>query len=129
MYLLEKLRKLNLFVSPGTQNSENVELIHDQILSTRVYVFLLIALILTITLFTVVRPVPITETVLKPSLDAYLKLEAAQVSGLSCLCRQPTVKYGNFFSIEPIYHEVGWFPTQSLPLQMCPGAELTSICL
>ena len=104
---IEKLRKLNLFVTPETRNSNDTELIHDQILSTRIYIVLLTTIIIVIALFTVLRPIPIAETIATPSLDTYLKLEATHATSLSCLCRQPTVTYANFFSIEPIFHQVG----------------------
>ena len=106
MYPLEKVRKLNLFVTPETRNSMDIELIHDQILSTRIYIVLLTTIVIVIALFTVLRPIPIAETVAKPSLDTYLKLENTHASSLSCLCRQPTVSYASFFSIEPVFHQV-----------------------
>ena len=104
--LLEKLRRLNLFVKPGTQNSDDIQLVRDQILTTRLYIVLFTAAILVITLFTVLRPISVTETVSKPSLDTYLKLEAAHESTLSCLCSQPTVQYTHFFLLEAVFHEV-----------------------
>jgi hypothetical protein len=107
--LIRKLLNLNLFVNPTTRNSDDIEVIHDQVLSTRVYIVLLTVIILIITLFTILRPVLVTETVLKPSLEVYLQLEIAHASTLSCICRQSTVQYARFFSMKPVYHQVCCF--------------------
>ena len=109
MRVLQRLLKLNLFVNARTQNSADAGAIHDQILSTRVYIVLLTTAILTITLFTVLKPITVSETVLKPSLDTYLQLEAADFDSFSCLCRQSVVRYATFFSLEPVFHEVSFF--------------------
>ena len=114
MGLLDKLRKLNLFVKPGTQNSTDAQLVDDQILTTRLYIIHLLAAIVVITLFTMLRPYSVTETVSKPSLDTYLKLEAAYESSLFCQCRQSTVQYSHFFSLEAVYHEVSRLQTLEL---------------
>ena len=111
--LLAPLLKLNLYVDSRTRNSTDVQVIHDQIVSTRVYIVLVTKILLIITLFTALRPVMITEVVLKPSLDTYLQLEAAHASRLSCLCRQSTVKYASFFTIKPVYHDVSDFEVQN----------------
>lgn len=106
MRLLAPLLKLNLYVDSRTRNSTDMKVIHDQILSTRIYIVLVATILLIITLFAALRPVMITEIVSKPSLDTYLQLEAIHTTRLSCVCRQSTVKYANFFTIKPIYHEV-----------------------
>ena len=109
MPFVQRLLKFNLFVNSRTQNSADTEAIRDQILSTRVYLILLTTSILTTTLFTVLRPITVSETVLKPSLDKYLQLEAVYSDALYCLCRQSLVKHATFFSLEPVFHEVSFF--------------------
>ena len=106
MYILSKLRTLNLFMEPRSQDSEDIAMIHNQILSTRVYIILMITTVSTLILFTVVRPVTISVTESHPSIDTYYQLEAAYPSTLSCQCYQPIVKYKEFYSIEPVFHEV-----------------------
>ena len=120
--LLNNLRSLNLFVKPGTQNSDDIQLIRDQILSTRLYIVLLTTSILVIALFTVLRPISVTETVSKPSLSTYLRLEAAYESTLSCLCSQPTVQYTHFFSLEAVFHEVNVY--KRLGYNLAPFCDL-----
>lgn len=102
----QKLLKLNLFMNARTQNAADAEVTRYQILSTRIYLVLLTAAILITTLFTVLRPITVTETVLEPSLDTYVQLETAHSSSLSCLCRQSVVRYDVFVTLEAIFHEV-----------------------
>ena len=106
MGILRRLLKLNLFVDRRTLDSADNEAIHDQILSTRLYIVLLTATILITTLFTVLRPITVTETVSKPSLDTYLQLETAHFDSLSCLCHQSVTRYDVFLSLEATFHEV-----------------------
>ena len=106
MYVLRKLRTLNLFMEPRSQASDDIEVVHNQILSTRVYIVFMITTLFTLTLFTVLRPVSISATESNPSIQTYYQLEAAYSRTLACQCRRPTVQYKEFFSIEPVFHEV-----------------------
>ena len=111
MRALQKLVALNLFVDPSHEDPDNSDVVHEQILTTRVYIFLLTTTVLIISLFTMLRPISAFETVSKPTLDTYLRLETMHSSTLACLCRQPVVTYASFFSIEPVYHAVSILST------------------
>ena len=108
MGLLDKLRNLNLFVRHGTQDSNDTQLVNDQVFATRLYLILLLTAIVVIILFNMLRPILVTETGSNPSFDTYLKLEAAHERSLFCQCRQPTVQYIRFFSLKAVYHEVSY---------------------
>ena len=106
MRALKKLLSLNLFVDSSHQDPDDSAVVHEQILTTRIYIVLLTATVLIITLFTMLRPVTVFETVSKPTLDTYVQLETVHFSTLACICRHPVVTYASFFSIEPVYHAV-----------------------
>lgn len=106
VYIIQKLLRFNLFATPSRQESEDVQIIHDQILSTRVYVLLLTTALLVISAFTILTPVYVFTTVPQPSLSTYLALEDKYAGKLSCLCQHLAVTFSSFFSIEPAYHEV-----------------------
>ena len=106
MFVLKKLLKLNVFADSRTQAQANSPGVHDQILSARMYIILFNKILFVIALFTILRPRSIVGVVAKPSLDTYLQLESTHPSTLSYLCRQPSVLYANFFSLEPIGDQV-----------------------
>lgn len=101
MLLLQKLIKLNLFIDP-----QNQQLVHEQILSTRLYLVLLSITLLFLTLFNALTPISTHIIVLKPPLETYLRLESKHSNTLSCPCQQSAISYSTFFSIQPVFHTV-----------------------
>ena len=104
-----KLRQLNLFVDAKTKNERNGQVLHDQILSTRLYLVCLTISILTLMLFTVFTEMNVRITVNNPSFNTYKHLEAVFLDTLSCPCNEISVPYFNFVSIKTTYHQVSIF--------------------
>lgn len=101
-----QLRRLNLFVDAKTKDEQDGPLVRDQILSTRIYLILLIVSILILALITVLTDVVVQVKVNKPSLDTYKYLEGKYSATLTCPCGYLTVPYSNFLSMEVVYHQV-----------------------
>ena len=104
-----KLRELNLFHETNTVDQVDAQILRDQILSTRVYLVLLITSLFVFLLFLSVSMKPVSVTVTSPSLDMYRELQLAYPTTLSCPCKNMSISVGEFLSITPIYHQVRFF--------------------
>lgn len=104
--VLLKLRRLNLFVDAKTRNQHDRQVLRDQILTTRLYLVCLTASILILVLYTLLTETTVRITVNNPSLDTYKYLEATFPDTLSCPCKEISVPYSNFLSVQTTYHQV-----------------------
>ena len=103
---LATLAKLNFFVDAKTLREGNEQVLHDQVLSTRIYLVLLTAIICTLVFFTAFNKTVITVKVSSPSLATYEQLQARYPTTLSCSCSQVAVPYADFISIKATFHPV-----------------------
>lgn len=104
--ILQKLSKINLFIEPNSDRDENSQAWRDQLLTTRIYIPLLITVLVFLVLFTAFSTTTISTTVPKPSLDTYKLLEDSYGDKVSCPCQRIAVPYSSFLSIKPIHHQV-----------------------
>ena len=104
--ILHQIKQLNFFLDAKTKREGNAQVLRDQVLSTRVYICLMIAGTLTLAVFAFAAPRTISVTVEKPSVDQYYDLEAKYSATLACPCENTVVPFGSFLSITPVYHQV-----------------------
>lgn len=104
--MLEKLRKLNWFADTSGKNEQNEKILHDQLLTTRIYLIFLTTGILVLAMVAFFEKVTIRVTVNNPSFDTYKKLDATFSNTLSCPCSNIAVSYSAFLSMETTYHQV-----------------------
>ena len=103
---VQSLKQLNLFVDARTASDGNEQTRHDQVLATRVYLVLLVAILSVLVLFTCLSTRSIVVIVPKPPVETYDRLNAAYSSTLSCPCEQISVPYSSFLSVEYHLHPV-----------------------
>lgn len=106
---LHWLTKLNLFANDNENGIENGQKLRDQLISTRVYLILLGASFISLTLFSGLTDRIVAVTVLKPSLDTFEHLQAKFLGTLSCPCDNIAVPYSSFLSFQSTYHQVRCF--------------------
>ena len=81
------------------------------LISSRIYVVLLILTVLVLALFNGLGQTTISVTVSSPTLATFEQLQAAYPSKLLCPCVQIAVPYSIFLSVTASYHQVS-FVTQ-----------------
>lgn len=103
---IDKLVELNIFLDVKTLQEQNKKTIRDQVLATRIYVFLFIAILIILMLFNGLATKAISITVLKPSINTYDRLHAAYSNTLQCSCSDVTASYSGFISAKYVQHPV-----------------------
>ena len=97
------LRDLNLFVSqrPSTDETD----LHDQRVSTRLFVFLVILSSMTLTMYVALVRGIHTTYVEKPSLTEYSHLYSTYSSALTCPCTRVSIAYDEVLNVQYRLHE------------------------
>ena len=103
---IHQLKQLNFFLDAKTKQEGNPQVLRDQVLSTRVYICLMVIGTFTLVVSAFAAPRTISVTVERPSIDRYYDLEVQYPNTLACPCKNTAVPYGSFLSIIPIYHQV-----------------------
>ena len=103
---IQKLGQLNFFANAETIRQDDEQVLHDQILSTRVYIILMITSICILLISVSLVQNTSSRMVSKPSIDTYERLQAAYSTTLVCRCQEIAVLYSTFLSITPTYHQV-----------------------
>lgn len=101
--LFNYLRKLNVYTEAYEDTSE---IRADQILSTRVYIILLINAMAILGMYTALTWQTFTVEVNNPSEADYLRLQPLHRSTITCPCSQLTISAGSFISIDASFHQV-----------------------
>jgi hypothetical protein len=96
--LRQKLLQLNFFKHP--LNDEYGR--RTEILTTRVYIILLIGSLIVLAFYTLVAEHTETVQESKPSITTYRRLVTKHEATLSCPCTQITAAYVTFISTEPV---------------------------
>ena len=96
------LQTLNLFASPSSMNNP-VDL-HDQLLSTRLFICTLF--LSTVILLVYVSAATVMETVTDndPSLQQYIRLYSTRSTTLSCPCSKISINYAQFAHVQYTMH-------------------------
>ena len=100
----EFLLKVNLFDNDDNDN-EKLSLV-DQLLATRVFLFLLAITLFIVVIFTAFSPQTHTVTVQSPSVTTFNELSIQYSSTLSCSCQQSFIRQDQFLSFDPQYHPI-----------------------
>ncbi|CAF1348067.1 unnamed protein product [Adineta ricciae] len=98
--LLDFIKKLNVY-------DEDETLSHfDQILSTRIFLSLMIIIFTIIIISTSLSFQPYHKTVLFPSENTFKNLSIRYPTTRSCLCRQSSIRQDKFTSFNPRFHPI-----------------------
>ncbi|UJR17510.1 hypothetical protein I4U23_004405 [Adineta vaga] len=97
------LRQLNLFEKNNKQIEKNRK---QQVVITRVYLFLLANSFLIITLFTSLNTQTITKSVYNPTLDEYKNLKLLYSNTLKCPCSTIIVPYHTSIELSATLHQI-----------------------
>ncbi|CAF1532558.1 unnamed protein product [Adineta ricciae] len=98
----DKLEILNAFDS----ESNDIETIDRERISTRFYFFILIVSIAIIIIYTVYSSVIVMKSISNPSQDEYHKLFILHSKSLDCPCSKISIEYKHFMQIETRLHSV-----------------------
>ena len=93
----KKLASINTFES--TPPSDDPHTLHNQKLSTWLFIPLLCTLITVLLLYNILAPIQKTFMVQKPSYDQYLDLFSQYSNNLKCPCRKVSVTYTQFLEL------------------------------
>ncbi|CAF0838480.1 unnamed protein product [Adineta steineri] len=81
-------------------------IIHREILSTRLYIVLLIISLITLTIYSSISHRVENKTVILPSQSIYENLQNKYANILQCSCTKISIPYGNFVQTSPLFHQV-----------------------
>ncbi len=89
---------------------EDIDIVYKRrtdIISTRVYIFLLVALLCAFVVYRSQAPIPKAVTIEKPSYENYLNLSDQYRQSLSCPCTKISYRYDQFIQLKVArFHEV-----------------------
>jgi len=101
--VIQRIKQFNLFkrVHQRTEND-----IKEQKLTTRIYLFLLLSMIIVLLLFNSLNTQIVTISIENPSLSTYINLQRKYSHTLTCPCSTVTISYQKFMSFSPILHQI-----------------------
>ena len=100
--VIDTIRNLNLFKSGSTDRV----VIHREILTTRLFLILFTIAFIVLFSYTLTSERTITETIEKPTLATFNRLEKKYLNSLSCPCARISIPYGLFVQTKPLFHQV-----------------------
>lgn len=101
------LVNLNIFpIRTFAANTDRHQAKYLGIVSTRVYIVLLIIGCPILALYTLIKPQILTVNIKKPSLTLYKSLLLEHLDTLRCSCFTTSSTYNRFMNIEPLFHQV-----------------------
>ena len=98
------IRDFNLFQSEPP--STDPVIVHDQRLSTRIFLMILILSIIVVSIYFSTLSVMYTVRVDAPTYSQYLLLHATQPETVSCPCSQLSMNYGQFYTVNYSQHQI-----------------------
>ncbi|CAF3727584.1 unnamed protein product [Adineta steineri] len=81
-------------------------IIRREILSTRLYIVLVIISLITLTIYSSLSNRTENKTVILPSQSIYENLQNKYATSLQCSCTKISIPYGDFVKIVPLFHQV-----------------------
>jgi hypothetical protein len=93
---------LNLFKNRST----DATVVKRQIITTRLFLFLLTGCLLVLLSYTSLSVQERTETLQKPIFAVYSTLQKNYPNSLQCPCTQLMIPYGTFVQNKPVFHQV-----------------------
>lgn len=100
------LKKFNLFESRASVKDGDTQALHTEIITTRLFLILLSLIISVLLIY--LSSTDVTQNILvrSPSIEVFERLYKQYSATLVCPCSQSTVRYDQFITVKPIYHEV-----------------------
>ncbi|CAF1129182.1 unnamed protein product [Adineta steineri] len=98
----ERLIKLNLFDTET--NDEHIK--RNELLSTRIYLFILLTLLLLLTFYEVFQMENNLINIEKPNKEEYEKFKLIYLNNLKCPCQQISISYKEFVNLTVEYNEI-----------------------
>jgi hypothetical protein len=95
---------MNLFKSAETDQS--IENRYNQIVSTRLYIILLIICVIVLGIYTGLSEKKITINVNFPSMSVVNQLQSENLNEFSCSCSKTTIQFGTFTLLNFSFHQV-----------------------
>ncbi|CAF1140556.1 unnamed protein product [Adineta ricciae] len=110
-YIVELLQKtkrslLNLNLFPSVPPSVDEHQLHNQRISTRVFIFLLLSSLTILILYTSLINITQTITIDLPTVTKYDDLYSKYSQALSCPCTQVSIGYDKILHVAYVFHEV-----------------------
>ena len=102
--LLKKIRELNWFVTRETYQSAEIR--RDQIISTRLYVLLLILSVVILSVYFGFATKSTLIVVENPTINDYKQLHSEDLSEFLCPCSKTTLSFEVFTSFDFTFHQV-----------------------
>ena len=100
----EKLRNLNLFPSlPPAINQRDIE---TQIYSTRIFILLLLASVIILSVYSAQALRLKTVVIPSPSVNVYSSIYSRYSQTISCPCKHIAVKHNTFLTLEAKFHQI-----------------------
>ncbi|CAF1412777.1 unnamed protein product [Adineta steineri] len=101
-FVRDRARRWNLF---NTRSSDPL-IIRQEILSTRLYIILVMISLIILTTYTTISNRIENKTVTFPSQSLYEKLQKKYSDSLECSCTKVSIPHGKFVRIIPKFHQV-----------------------
>ncbi|CAF3824034.1 unnamed protein product [Rotaria sp. Silwood1] len=103
--LINQLRQLNLFASEDPTKDDEHE-IRSQILSTRIFIIVLLLALVILTIYSSRVEITKTVTIFSPSLYEYSQLYANRYQTLICTCTNIAIRHKTFIILQPNSHPI-----------------------
>ncbi|CAF0782884.1 unnamed protein product [Adineta steineri] len=97
------IHNFNLF-PPNNKNDKEEERIG--IITTRLYIFLIVICLIVLGLYTCLTEHNQTRSILSPSLNQFKKLNSMNLSTLNCPCSNFSMSYSRIMTLSPRYHSI-----------------------
>ena len=104
---IRRLRELNFFKSIETDN--NIDIHQNQIISTRIYIFLWITSILILSSYNGFTEKKFTLEIDSSSISVINEFQSRNLDEFTCPCSKVVIPYQIFTSFNVISHQVNWF--------------------
>jgi hypothetical protein len=103
---VNRLRKFNLFPSDNPETAINEYEVRGQIISTRVFLVLLLIALVILTIYSSQVQVIKSITIANPSIQQYISLYNNHSSTLTCPCKNIAILQQTFLNLQPTFHQV-----------------------
>lgn len=105
--LWKMIRDLNWYITRETYRSNEIR--HDQIMSTRLYIVLLIISVVTLSIYFGFSTNTTSVIVENPTINTYNELQSEDLHEFSCPCSKTSLSFETFTSLDFTIHQVNFF--------------------
>ncbi|CAF4609628.1 unnamed protein product, partial [Rotaria sp. Silwood2] len=102
---VNQFRQLNLFASEDSTKDDEHE-IRSQILSTRIFIIVLVLTLIILTIYSARVEITKTVTNFSPSLYKYSQLYANHYQTLICTCTNIAIRHKKYIILQPNFHPI-----------------------